>query len=128
MSSNLKDLVEKNIEENNTLLKRGNKKSKNQRIKEKNLIKKVKKGFKCLALLSALSTAIYVSYQGFQIYEEDFSNNRIHEEVYDKVEDLYVNGLDYMIDAWVESSTTEKVAVCTGGVILYYLKKKYKKK
>ncbi len=59
MPSDLKGLVEKNLEANKKYLKRGGLKSSNQETNAFNLKKRVKTGLVCAAVISALGLGIY---------------------------------------------------------------------
>jgi len=59
MPSDLKGLVEKNLEANKKYLKRGELKSNNQETNESSLKKRVKTGLVCAAVISALGLGFY---------------------------------------------------------------------
>ncbi len=59
MPSDLKGLVEKNLEANKKYLKRGGLKSSNQETNESNLKRRIKTGLVCAAVISALGLGFY---------------------------------------------------------------------
>ena len=70
MSNNLKDLIEKNVNENDRLLTRGNQRINNQKVKEIGLKKKLKKIAIYGAILSVLSLGIYAGDYGLKKYKD----------------------------------------------------------
>ncbi|MBM3200408.1 hypothetical protein FJZ53_05710 [Candidatus Woesearchaeota archaeon] len=59
MSSNLKELIDKNLKANDKVLKRGEHKHGNQEHKESTLTKRIKTGAICAAVIAALGLGIY---------------------------------------------------------------------
>lgn len=100
MSSNLKDLIEKNTKANDRILKRGLQKFNNQTSKELELTRRFKKGLIHAAVISALILGVYGANKGIYEYRNYKSqqNKKIayYQKKFDEVK-YYYNNRNYIL-------------------------------
>lgn len=142
MPSNLKDLIENNINANERLITRGRQKIRNQRVRESCLKKKLKKGLIYGTVCSTLALSIYGGnfclnkYQDYVVqqekkvdyYQKKFNNVKYYynQKDYFKADDLSEKLQKEMSDEWFFSPTNglyEKVKEYDNKFIDYEIKR-----